>query len=157
MSGGNQKPRIRWSNKRNTWRIAILRDPRFIRRWTYLFLVKCKDCGKQDWRGAACKVCRDCTARYKRTLTAIRAPASKAVARCVRVGLLPKLNPWPCKRQGKVIPIFCVDCGKPAEVYDHRDYSKPLEVEPVCRACNSRRSHAEDIKPHVLRFRAASN
>jgi DNA-directed RNA polymerase subunit RPC12/RpoP len=30
----------------------------------------------------------------------------------------------------------CVDCGAPATCYDHRDYSKPLEVEPVCRACN---------------------
>lgn len=35
--------------------------------------------------------------------------------------------------------LKCVDCGKRAHVYDHRDYSKPLEVEPVCRRCNSRR------------------
>lgn len=33
----------------------------------------------------------------------------------------------------------CVDCGKPAECYDHRDYSKPLDVEPVCIPCNSSR------------------
>lgn len=30
----------------------------------------------------------------------------------------------------------CDDCGRPAEMYDHRDYSKPLEVRPVCRGCN---------------------
>lgn len=35
--------------------------------------------------------------------------------------------------------LTCVDCGKPAWCYDHRDYSKPLEVEPVCRKCNARR------------------
>lgn len=39
--------------------------------------------------------------------------------------------------------IICVDCKRaPAKVYDHRDYSKPLEVEPVCHWCNSRRGPA---------------
>lgn len=33
----------------------------------------------------------------------------------------------------------CADCGKKAECYDHRDYSKPIDVEPVCIACNKRR------------------
>jgi DNA-directed RNA polymerase subunit RPC12/RpoP len=33
----------------------------------------------------------------------------------------------------------CADCGKPAIEYDHRDYAKPLDVEPVCRRCNLRR------------------
>ena len=32
--------------------------------------------------------------------------------------------------------LTCVDCGKPGEVYDHRDYNKPLDVVPVCRSCN---------------------
>jgi hypothetical protein len=36
----------------------------------------------------------------------------------------------------------CVDCGRPATCYDHRDYNKPLEVEPVCHACNSVRGAA---------------
>lgn len=39
----------------------------------------------------------------------------------------------------------CVDCGKPAKCYDHRDYSKPLDVEPVCHSCNHKRGPA---KPH---------
>lgn len=30
----------------------------------------------------------------------------------------------------------CVDCGKGAHCYDHRDYTKPLAVEPVCIRCN---------------------
>lgn len=35
--------------------------------------------------------------------------------------------------------IPCVDCGRPAKVYDHRDYSRPLDVEPVCKGCNKKR------------------
>jgi hypothetical protein len=36
----------------------------------------------------------------------------------------------------------CVDCGKTAQVYDHRDYGRPLDVVPVCRACNAKRGTA---------------
>lgn len=36
----------------------------------------------------------------------------------------------------------CADCGKPATDYDHRDYSKPLDVQPVCRSCNKLRGPA---------------
>ena len=48
-------------------------------------------------------------------------------------------------RHGELKPIaecVCVDCGKPAQHYDHRDYNKPLEVDPVCRVCNAKRGHA---------------
>lgn len=40
-------------------------------------------------------------------------------------------------RRGELKPataFACVDCGKPAQCYGHRDYSKPLDVEPVCKA-----------------------
>lgn len=30
----------------------------------------------------------------------------------------------------------CADCGVKAQAYDHRDYSKPLDVVPVCTRCN---------------------
>lgn len=36
----------------------------------------------------------------------------------------------------------CVDCGKQALDWDHRDYNKPLEVETVCRRCNKLRGPA---------------
>jgi formylmethanofuran dehydrogenase subunit E len=36
----------------------------------------------------------------------------------------------------------CRDCGEPSTDYDHRDYNKPLEVEPVCRSCNLLRGPA---------------
>lgn len=39
----------------------------------------------------------------------------------------------------------CVDCGHRATGYDHRDYYKPLEVEPVCRRCNHRRGAAYPV------------
>ena len=37
----------------------------------------------------------------------------------------------------------CVDCGANAFCYDHRDYSKPLDVVPVCRKCNFKRGPAK--------------
>lgn len=39
----------------------------------------------------------------------------------------------------------CVDCGKRAFHYDHRYYSRPLDVVPVCRVCNIRRGAARDL------------
>lgn len=39
--------------------------------------------------------------------------------------------------------LACVDCGKAAEQYDHRDYNKLEEVQPVCRGCNLRRGPAK--------------
>lgn len=36
----------------------------------------------------------------------------------------------------------CIDCGNSANVYDHRDYLKPLSVDPVCNTCNIRRAGA---------------
>jgi|SRR6185503_4964359 len=35
---------------------------------------------------------------------------------------------------------ICMDCKwRQAQCYDHRDYSKPLDVDAVCLACNSHR------------------
>ena len=42
--------------------------------------------------------------------------------------------------------LNCVDCGYPAHSYDHRDYSKPLDVEPVCRSCNKIRGAADNYE-----------
>lgn len=36
----------------------------------------------------------------------------------------------------------CSDCGRQASQYDHRDYTKPLKVEPVCPSCNQKRGQA---------------
>jgi hypothetical protein len=37
----------------------------------------------------------------------------------------------------------CVDCGKRATCWEHRDYGKPLDVEPTCHRCNLRRGPAK--------------
>lgn len=57
--------------------------------------------------------------------------AHNAVTKAVRSGDLRPANEFACK-----------DCGKRATEYDHRDYSKPLDVEPVCHSCNLRRGPA---------------
>jgi hypothetical protein len=46
----------------------------------------------------------------------------------------------------KATEKLCVDCGCRAHVHDHRDYTKPLEVDPVCFSCNSIRGMALDSK-----------
>jgi hypothetical protein len=59
----------------------------------------------------------------------------KYVAASIRDGYLPKPS-----------TLTCLDCGASAQVYDHRDYNRPLDVEPVCHACNVKRGPA---KPFV--------
>lgn len=54
--------------------------------------------------------------------------AKREVYKAVRSGLLPNIK-----------GLECIDCFKLAEVYDHRDYRKPLEVWPVCKKCNYKR------------------
>jgi len=38
--------------------------------------------------------------------------------------------------------LICVDCGKTATCYDHRNYFLPFDVDPVCRSCDIRRGQA---------------
>jgi len=60
--------------------------------------------------------------------------ACAAVARAIKAG-----NLTPAKEH------LCVDCGKQARDYDHRDYGRPLHVEPVCRSCNKLRGPGRPI------------
>lgn len=60
--------------------------------------------------------------------------AHQAVAAAVKRGDLPPIK-----------SLACTDCGKPAHDYDHRDYSKPLDVQPVCRSCNRHRGPARPV------------
>ena len=55
--------------------------------------------------------------------------ASLLVAKAIKANQLKKLTG----------DIPCTDCPQPADRYDHRDYTRPLDVEPVCRLCNARR------------------
>lgn len=65
---------------------------------------------------------------------AIANPAHARVKKAIERGKLPRLDG----------SILCKDCGVPAQVYDHREYAKPLQVDPVCRRCNRRRGPAID-------------
>lgn len=65
---------------------------------------------------------------YRASAAGGRKEARYAVAKAVRLGALPRAS-----------TLLCVDCGQQARDYDHRDYSKPLEVQPVCRSCNKLR------------------
>jgi hypothetical protein len=69
--------------------------------------------------------CSPCITVRRKWLHERSGPAATAVAREIREGRLPRPS-----------TLVCVDCGRPAEQYDHRDYTKPLQVEPVCRSCN---------------------
>lgn len=49
----------------------------------------------------------------------------------------------------------CVDCGLPADEYEHRNYARPLDVVAVCHGCNLRRGPAEldpEVVIHHLRY-----
>lgn len=38
--------------------------------------------------------------------------------------------------------LACADCGLPASVYDHRNYTRPYDVASVCDSCNHKRGPA---------------
>lgn len=66
--------------------------------------------------------------RYREMKDTLFGRSRRVVYIAIRKGIFPD-----------VTKLECRDCGKQAQVWDHRDYSKPLEVEPVCRACNKKR------------------
>jgi len=46
---------------------------------------------------------------------------------------------------GRLLPATshrCVDCGAWATCWEHRNYDKPLNVEPTCDSCNHKRGPA---------------
>lgn len=81
--------------------------------------------------------CFRCSGRRSMAKIAARKAASQpahyAVARAIWRGELPR-----------PATLMCVDCGKSAECYDHREYAKPLQVEAVCKRCNILRGPAID-------------
>lgn len=87
----------------------------------------CIDCGKPTNRTKAAKRCHACAgvvAQYQNT-------GMYRVKLLIQQGVIQKPNVH-----------ACVDCGAPATCYDHRDYSKPWQVEPVCARCNNVRGAA---------------
>lgn len=61
-----------------------------------------------------------------------RKRAIALVSAAKKYGDLPKLDG----------SIPCIDCGGRATIYEHRDYTAPLQVDPTCDPCNVRRGPA---------------
>lgn len=92
-----------------------------------LKLICCHYCQGEEMRLPWTKVCRSCAPIRNR----LRARCVAAIGIAITKGALVR----PTARQ-------CADCDRMAQVYDHRDYTKPLHVDPVCRSCNVKRGPA---------------
>ena len=98
-------------------------------------MITCIYCKEEELRAAQTKVCRACK-------PLVRYAAYKADTLLCRA-----------EAHGEVPPpedFTCVDCGRTAQSYDHRDYDRPLDVVPVCRSCNLKRGPAK--MPEALRL-----
>lgn len=96
----------------------------------------CVDCGIDlgDAMGRQRPIwCWDCAHYRYRVLAQVQSRASAALTKAVRNGDVPPVN-----------SLICVDCSAPASCYDHRDYTRPLHVVPVCKACNAIRGSADN-------------
>lgn len=71
----------------------------------------------------------------------VRNRAVAAISVAIRTGKLPR-----------AATLTCVDCGKPARHWEHRYYSAPLDVSPVCEGCNAKRGHALDLVELVREY-----
>lgn len=117
-------------------------------------LVTCEDCGETCAIGATspkmskpiCDHCRFIRRQNYGKQRPIKSPlavwAVAVVNAAVRKGILPRIT----------ASVRCTDCGEPANCYDHRDYLKPLSVDPVCSACNYRRGRGKnrDLPAEVI-------
>lgn len=104
--------------------------------------ICCAHCGAVDERHYIAKLCWKCTYEHLKLAQLAMAKICKEV------------------REGRLIPAKsyrCADCGEQARDYDHRDYRKPLTVEPVCRSCNIRRGHALPFGEFKVYERANGN
>lgn len=89
---------------------------------------RCYDCGaKIHGRDRQTLRCDKCSAQAY----TLRRRAINAISSAIARGTMPPAS-----------SVDCVDCGARAEHYDHRDYRKPLDVQPVCRSCNFNRGPA---------------
>jgi len=113
---------------------------------------KCPECGNKFRRWSTAEKCFECIReknnakqRKEAKKYPIRGWATNVVRYAVQRGDLSKLDGT----------IKCVDCGQEAKHYDHRDYLKPLEVDPVCRGCNIRRGPG--LNKHVKKYGKKAN
>jgi hypothetical protein len=87
----------------------------------------CIDCGNPHERHPRSWRCWSCQAGAQ----AARQKAVAAVKKAIKAFILPPPD-----------TVLCIDCEMPACEYEHRDYRKPMDVNPICRKCNIRRGPA---------------
>lgn len=75
-----------------------------------------------------------------------RDTTAKQAYRLVSNGI--RYNGWP-----KPSEFPCSDCDRTASIYDHRDYLKPWEIDPVCRKCNFKRGPGKNNFKNPLRMK----
>lgn len=119
-----------------------------------LVRAKCCVCGTVELATGAgnfsrCRACKD-AGRYNRSHYRVNwlghGDAQAAVQRAMREGRLPRPH-----------TLRCADCGAPAIEYEHRDYNKPLAVEPICRSCNLLRGPAKPLAGSLHRVVAVGD
>ncbi len=153
------KPKNRTDGLRHSWYCQPCEQIRYRIRDDARKLCDSKDPKHDAWYCDDCKAVRErqkeaaqrgaATRRAKYPRFALPANAEKfwqskahaMVSLAKKNGLLPALDGT----------IACTDCDKPAMEYDHRDYGRPLDVQPVCRSCNRRRGTA--IWPSADQFK----
>jgi hypothetical protein len=86
----------------------------------------------KTWRKANIEKNRAKTNAYRKT-NSKKYAAHNAVNNAIKRGDLPR-----------VLTCDCVDCGIQAADYHHEDYSKPLDVEPLCRLCHVKRHNPDN-------------
>jgi len=91
------------------------------------------------------RIMRTLTSDEYRQYIRIQRHALEIVKQAKKNGLLPRLV-----ENGKPCGIKCSDCDNVAIMYDHRDYFQPLNVDPVCSRCNSRRGLSDDAMTKIL-------
>lgn len=114
--------------------------------------VKCKDAARRRSRFYPL-FCVDCIAEIRK------------IDREQRIGDAQQIVTWEIweGRLPKASTLLCVDCGKKAHDWDHRDYNKPLDLEPVCAKCNQARGPGIPLKSYKpskdlrLMFECATN
>lgn len=109
-------------------------------------VVVCRYCREAE---SPEKTCPDCGTHYRK-LYSRKCPTCQLTSYIYRAyatgSALAMAAVFKAKNAGKLQPASsfpCVDCGAPAEHYEHRDYNRPLDVEPTCRSCNYRRGNAK--------------
>jgi hypothetical protein len=134
-----KKSRLRWDYKRSAWRHVAYSGA-----VTLMWYKRCAACGQmRDHLGPGNSMCHSCRNKQYRLLGSISGPAHRKVQKAIRAGSLAKLDG----------SVQCVDCGASAAIYDHREYARPLDVDPVCRRCNVRRGPAKETAGLVWRRR----